>query len=157
MTGCVARDSADLLRRLDGAVERLVPHVTALLGSFPSAGPVTASRAENVVSVEAPVVFPDGIGRGALVARLFRYRTSVRVDVVLTHNRMIALADGRPGDRACFLNDFSASTTLGPDAEELPERFVTKVQSGAEKAVRAVDEHNGRFPRPWGRIHVAAE
>lgn len=157
MTGCVARDSADLLRRLDAAVDRLVPHVTALLGSIPAAGPVTASRAGNVVSLEAPVVFPDGIGRGVLVVRLFRYRTNVRVDVVLTHNRKIALADGSPGDRACFLNDFSASATLGPDAESLPERFVTEVQSGTEKAVRAVDEHNDRFPRPWGRIHVVAE
>jgi hypothetical protein len=157
MTGCVAQDSADLLRRLDAVVERLVPRVATLLGSVASAGAVTTARASNAVSLEVRVVFPDGIGRGALVARVFRYRTSVRVDVVLTHNRMIALADGRPGDRPCFLNDFSASVTLGPDAEFLPEAFVSGVRAGVEKAVRAVEEHNGRFPRPWGRIHVAAE
>jgi hypothetical protein len=156
MTGCVAWDPTDLLRRLDAAVERLVPQVAALLGEVAPGSAVSPSRSGNAVTLEAPVRFPDGIGRGAVVARVFRYRTSVRVDIALSHNRKIALADGRPGARVCFLNDYSASTSLGPDAECLPEAFVSEVQSGTQRALTAVDDHNERFPQPWSRIRVAA-
>jgi hypothetical protein len=156
MTGCVTRDSNNLLRRLDAAAERLVPHVAALLGEVAPGNAITTSRSGNVAMMEVPVRFPDGIGRGVFVARVFRYRTSVRVDIALTHNRMIALADGRPGARVCFLNDYSASTSLGPDAEDLPEAFVSEVRAGAQQALTAVDDHNERFPQPWSRIRVAA-
>lgn len=155
MTGCVARNPADLLRQLDAAVDRLVPRLVELLGQVAPDATVSATRSQGVHSIEAPLRFPDGIGRGVLTARVFRYRTQVRVDVALAHNRMIARADGQPSQQVCFLNDFSASCTLGPDADELPERFVTEVVTGAQRALAAVDDHNRRFPQPWSRIRVS--
>jgi hypothetical protein len=156
MTGCVTGGSEDLLRRLDAAVEALVPRVADLLTDlFPEAD-VSASREEGTSVLTVPVRFPDGIGRGTLRAQVFRYRTAARVDLTLTHNRVIALADGRPTDRACFLNDFKASVTLGPNTTTLPDRFVTQVREGVRGALAAVEAHNRRHPQPWSRIHVTA-
>jgi hypothetical protein len=154
MTGCVTGGSADLLRRIDAAVEGLVPQVAALLADIAPDESVTTSREDGTFVLTVPVRFPDGIGRGILRAGVFRYRTQVRIDVSITHNRVIALADGRPTERACFLNDFKASTGLGPDATGLPERFVAQVRDGVRAALAAVEEHNRRYPQPWSRIHV---
>ncbi|MDH4350648.1 MAG: hypothetical protein OEW56_05835, partial [Gemmatimonadota bacterium] len=107
-------------------------------------------------ALTVPVAFPDGIGEGRVTARVFRYRTGVRVDVVLDHNRVIALGDGEPTARPCFLNDFVASVTLGPDDTQLPEKYVAQVETGIRAALSAVDDHNRRYPKPWNRIRVAA-
>jgi hypothetical protein len=156
MTGCVTGNSADLLRRLDATAEGLVPRVAALLAGVCRDQDVSTARDEGAWVVSGPVRFPDGIGRGTVVARVFRYRTSVRVDLTLVHDRVIALADGRPTDRACFLNDFKAAVSLGPESGELPENFVRQVVTGVRVALNAVDTHNRRHPQPWGRIRVAA-
>jgi hypothetical protein len=156
MTGCVTGRSADLLRQIDAAVEGLVPHVAALLAGVSHDRDVSTAREEGAYVLSAPIRFPDGIGRGTVVARVFRYRTSARVDITLVHNRVMAFADGRATNRACFLNDFKAAVTLGPDAIELPEGFVRQVMTGVRTALGAVDEHNRRHPQPWRRIRVAA-
>jgi hypothetical protein len=156
MTGCVKSDSPELLRRLDAAAESLVPHVRRLLGALSPGQPVTTSLEDGARVISVPVRFPDGIGAGRINARVFRYRNSVRVDLTVLHNRMIALADGRPTGRACFLNDFVASVTLGPDDIELPEKFLTQVETGVSAALDAVDTHNRRYPQPWSRIRVVA-
>jgi hypothetical protein len=155
MTGCVTGSSDDLMRRLDGAVEALVPAVGALLAEL-GRGDIVTVREDGGHALTVPVGFPDGIGEGAVTARVFRYRTSVRVDLFLRHNRVIALGDGRPTDRPCFLNDFVASVTLGPDATALPEKYVAQVQAGVRGALTAVEDHNRRYPQPWSRILVAA-
>jgi len=154
MTGCVTGGSEDLLRRLDAAVEALVPRVADLLSDLFPEEDVSSTRDEGTSVLAVPARFPDGIGRGILRAQVFRYRTAARVDLTLTHNRVIALADGRPTDRACFLNDFKASVTLGPNATTLPERFVTQVREGVRGALTAVEAHNRQHPQPWSRIHV---
>jgi hypothetical protein len=154
MTGCVTGNSVNLIRRLDAAVEALVPAVAELLGRL-GQGPVVAGREEGVPTLAVPLRFPDGIGRGQLTARVFRYRTGVRVDLSIAHNRVIALANGRPTDRACFLNDYVASVALGPDDVTLPDKFVARVEAGVRAAVSAVEEHNRQHPQPWSRIRIA--
>jgi hypothetical protein len=155
MTGCVTGNSANLMRRLDAAVEALVPAVAEFLSRL-GEGQVEAGREDGVPSLGIPLRFPDGIGRARLTARVFRYRTGVRVDLAIVHNRVIALANGLPTDRGCFLNDYVACVTLGPDDVTLPEKFVSRVESGVRAALTAVEEHNRRHPQPWGRIRVAA-
>lgn len=155
MTGCVTGRSADLLRQIDAAVDRLVPQVGTLLAGVSHDQDVSTTREDGLRVVSVPARFPDGIGQGTVTARVFRYRTSARVDIALVHNRVIAFADGRPTNRACFLNDFKASVTLDAGATELPEAFVRQVTTGVRVALGAVDEHNRRHPQPWGRIRVA--
>jgi hypothetical protein len=156
MTGCVTGRSADLLRQIDATVEGLIPHVAALLAAVSPERDVSTTREEGYYVLSAPVRFPDGVGQGTMVARVFRYRTSARVDIALVHNRVIAFADGRATNRACFLNDFKAAVTLAPDAIDLPENFVRQVTSGVRAALGAVEDHNHRHPQPWSRIRVAA-
>lgn len=155
MTGCVTGSSVDLLRRLDAAVEALVPAVGDLLVRL-GRGQVDANREEAVHTLGIALPFPDGIGLGRLTARIFRYRTGVRVDLNIAHNRVIAHGDGRPTNRVCFLNDFVASVTLGPDDTTLPDKFVGQVETGVRAALTAVEDHNRRHPQPWSRILVAA-
>ena len=155
MTGCVTGSSVDLLRRLDAAVEALVPVVGEFLVRL-GRGPLETGREDAVQTLGIALPFPDGIGQGRLTVRIFRYRTGVRVDLAIAHNRVIALGSGRPTDRACFLNDYVASVTLGPDDVALPEKFVTQVETGVRAALTAVEDHNRRHPQPWSRIRVAA-
>ena len=156
MTGCLAATGTDV-RRLGETVERLVPHVAALLQGLSAEGDdVRAHREGNVHVLSVPIRFPDGIGHGAVVARVFRYRTSARVDLEIVHDRLLAAANGRPTGHPCFLNDFVASISLGVDAEELPPEFVRNVRAGVREAVTAVETHNQRHPQPWSRIEVVA-
>jgi hypothetical protein len=155
MTGCVTGSSDDLMRRLDAAVASLVPVTANLLASL-GRGEVVTGREDGWHALSVPVVFPDGIGEGRVTARVFRYRTGIRVDIALEHNRVIALGDGQPTGRPCFLNDFVASVTLGPDDHQLPEKYVAQVEAGVRSALTAVEEHNRRYPKPWSRILVAA-
>jgi hypothetical protein len=155
MTGCLTDTRLDLLRRVDETVARLVPEVAALLEGLSSAGELRSHQEKGGHVLSIPLRFPDGIGQGALVARVFRYRDVARVDVEVVHNRMLADAAGA-ATRPCFLNDFVDSVSLSPGAEHLPDAFRTRVSTGVREAVAGVDAHNRRHPQPWGRVRVVA-
>jgi len=155
MTGCLT-DARDLTQRLDDAVVRLVPSVAALLERLSSSGELVTRTEHRIQILTVPLRFPDGIGRGSIVARVFRYRTSVRVDLEIVHNRVLANAAGVPSQRPCFLNDFVTSVALGPEAEALPPEFVRQVLTGVRNATAAVESHNKRHPEPWGQVRVVA-
>lgn len=155
MTGCAPSSTAELLRGLEATADAVMPEVRRLLAGLSPDEPLTETGEDGTRVLEVAVRFPDAIGRGTLSARLFRYRNGVRIDIAVTHNRVIALADGQPTARACFLNDYVASVTLGPDVTVLPDRFRAEVESGVPAALEAVETHNRRFPQPWSRIRVA--
>jgi len=100
-------------------------------------------------------VFPDGIGRGEVVARVFRYRDTVRVDIELEHNRMLAKPDGSASERRCYLNDYIATVTPEIGATELPGDWAMSVLRGVKNAVEAVQRHNKAQASPWGQVGVA--
>jgi len=153
MTRC-ATERPDLIRRLDETLERLVSPVTDLLRQLGATDPSFILDGE-VRTLSVPIRFPDGIGHGDVVARVFRYRTAVRVDVEIRHDRMLATSSGSPTSRHCFLNDFVASVMLPPDAA-LPEEFVRSVLAGVRAAVTAVEAHNRHHKEPWSQVSVAA-
>ena len=155
MTGCLTDTRQDLLRRVDDTVTRLVPEVAALLEGLSSSGELRSHQDNGGHVLSIPLRFPDGIGQGALVARVFRYRDVARVDVEVVHNRMLADAVG-VATRPCFLNDFVDSVSLPPGADRLPDGFRARVASGVRDAVSGVDSHNRRHPQPWGRVRVVA-
>lgn len=155
MTGCLT-DTRELTQRLDEALERLVPSVASLLERLSPAGELVTRAEQRVRILTVPLRFPDGIGRGSVVARVFRYRTSVRLDLEIVHNRVLANAAGVPSQRSSFLNDFVTSVSLGPEAEELPPEFVRRVVTGVRSAITAVETHNRRHPEPWSQMHVVA-
>lgn len=156
MTGCLTDNRQDLLKRLDHTVTRLAPEVAALLETLSPGEEARAHREDGAYVLSVSARFPDGIGRGAVVARVFRYRDVARVDLELVHNRMLADAAGAPTARPCFLNDFVASASLTADADGLPEQFRRRVVAGVGAALQAVESHNRRNPQPWSRVRVAA-
>jgi hypothetical protein len=154
MTGCISATGQDVLRQVDDTVTRLVPETATLLERLSTDGELRTFRenGEHVLSI--PLRFPDGVGHGALVARVFRYRDIARVDVEIVHDRMLADATGVPTSRSCFLNDFVASLSLPAGADRLPDEFRARVTSGVRNAVAAVETHNRRHPQPWSRVRV---
>jgi hypothetical protein len=155
MTRCLTDNRPDLIRRLDETLDRLVPPVTDLLRQVGSTDPAFTLDGE-VRTLSIPVRFPDGIGHGDVVARVFRYRTAVRVDVEIRHDRMLATSNGSPTSRHCFLNDFVASVMLPPDAPALPDEFARSVLAGVRAAVTAVEAHNRHHKEPWSQVKVVA-
>jgi hypothetical protein len=155
MTRCATDHRPDLIRRLDEAADRIVPSVTDLLRQLAPGEPSFRLDGE-VRALAAPLRFPDAIGHGVLVARVFRYRTAVRVDVEIQHDRMLATSTGGPTSRHCFLNDFVASIMLPPDVAALPEEFARGVLTGVRAAVNAVEAHNRHHKTPWSQIRVVA-
>jgi hypothetical protein len=155
MTRCATDNRPDLIRRLDETLDRLVPSVTDLLRQLGPAEPSFKLDGE-VRALSIPIRFPDGIGHGDLVARVFRYRTAVRVDVEIQHDRVLATSSGGPTSRHCFLNDFVASVMLSPDAVALPEDFARSVLTGVRAAVHAVEAHNRHHKEPWSQVRVVA-
>jgi hypothetical protein len=155
MTGCLTDTRQDLLRRVDQTVTCLVPELAALLEGLSAAGELRSQQESSGHVLSIPLRFPDGIGQGSLVARVFRYRDVARVDVEIVHNRMLANAEGT-ATRSCFLNDFVDSVSLPAGAEQLPEEFRIRVATGVRGAVSGVDLHNRRHPQPWGRVRVVA-
>ncbi len=156
MTGCVESGSSLAYRQLDAALEALAPAVTQLLERA-VVGEVPTSEADaSGHRFVVPLRFPDGIGRGAVVARLFRYRDNVRLDIELTHNRVFARSDGSPSDRRCYLNDYVASEIMQPDARELAPDFVRDAIRGIRLAQDAVQRHNRDQAAPWARVSVVA-
>jgi hypothetical protein len=156
MHGCVESGSSLLYQRLDEAVESLAPAVSALLERAAAGEPVASESDDTGHRFIAPLRFPDGIGRGTITCKLFRYRDTVRVDVELVHNRMFARNDGTPTDRRCYLNDFVASCSVPADARELPADFVRAVLRGIKAAREGVQRHNRAQSAPWSQVTVAA-
>jgi hypothetical protein len=154
MTGCAIANRQDLLKQVDETVTRLVPEVAGLLEGLSAAGDLRHERENGTRVLAISVRFPDGVGRGAVVARIFRYRDVARVDVELVHNRVLADAAGAPTPRVCFLNDFVASAALPAGAEGLPDEFRRTVTTGVRTALDAVERHNRLHPQPWSRVRV---
>jgi len=135
-------------------IGHLAPTVSDLLYRITNREPVVTH--ENGIRMESPFSFPDGIGEGSVVAELFRYRDSIRLDVRIEHNRYFAGAEGAPTDRRCFLNDYIASVRMPEGTEAIPTDFVRSVVAGIAAARDAVRRHNKLSQAPWNEIRVAA-
>ena len=156
MTGCLESGLSLARRELDRTIETLVPLVEALLERLsPNAG-VTSETTDVGLRTTIPLRFPDGIGRGTVLAELFRYHDAVRLDVTVEHSRRFLRPDGTPSDRRCYLNDFQASLTLARGTTELPESFVRSVISGVHAAREGVARHNRLHPQPWHQNQIGA-
>jgi hypothetical protein len=131
MTGCTDSSVGLLYRELEETVESLASQVEAMLQPVAPDDVVRSESEDGGYRFIVPVSFPDGVGRGQLVARLFRYRDSVRVDVELVHNRVLAKPGGAPSDRRCYLNDFVASISLPAKTDEL--RKHPGIRSGSRR------------------------
>ncbi len=156
MHGCVESGSPLVYQRLDGAVDALVPALSQLLERAAAGEAATTESDDSGHRFVAPLHFPDGIGRGSIVGKLFRYRDTVRIDVEVVHNRMFARIDGTASDRRCYLNDFVASCSISADTTELPVDFVREVLRGIKAAREGVQRHNRAQSAPWSQVTVTA-
>lgn len=156
MTGCTESSLGLIYQELDQTIERLVPTVEALIARAANDEAVQSEPVEGGVTITTPLRFPDAIGRGQLVAKLFRYRDTVRLDIEVMHNRYFAKRDGTPSERRCFLNDFVAATALPAGAQELRTEFRRQVIAGVRAARDAVQRHNRAHQEPWNQVRVAA-
>ena len=156
MTGCTESSLGLIYRELEETIEALLPGVEALLQPIAADTAVNRESEEGGYRFAVPVTFPDGIGRGNVVARLFRYRDTVRLDIELVHNRMMLSPGGGASDRRCYLNDFVASISLPGGADELPPDFVRSVLRGVRNAREAVQRHNREQKAPWSQVRVVA-
>ncbi|MCH9015613.1 MAG: hypothetical protein IH877_08020 [Gemmatimonadetes bacterium] len=141
---------------IEDAVGHLVPEVEGLLRRVTGSEPHVVASDESGIKISSPLGFPDGIGSGAVVVELFRYRDGVRLDVRVEHNRFFAKADGSPSDRPCFLNDYVGTVTIEPSTESLPQEFVRQTVAGLSATREAVRRHNRQARGPWEEIRVAA-
>lgn len=156
MTGCTDSSVGLIYRDLDETIASLTPRVEALLQPIAPNEAISRESDEAGIRFAVPLRFPDGIGSGVVVARLFRYRDAVRIDVEIVHDRMLARPDGTASDRRCYLNDFVASVSLGAGTEELPADFRRTVLRGVKLARDAVQRHNRTEAAPWNQIRVVA-
>jgi len=156
MTGCVESGLSELDRGIEGTIEQLGRAVEGLLRQLSPGGHASAEFDEGEWRAETPLRFPDGVGEGRVVAELFRYHDSVRLDLHVDHNRCLAAPGGAPPARRCFFNDFAASITLAPGTAELPEAFRRKVARGVVAAQEGVQRHNRQFAQPWHQVKVVA-
>ncbi len=156
MTGC--KDSSTALpdSELDARMGELVPAVVSLLQRITSIEPAVTYDPETGTKFTSQLSFPDGIGEGEIVAKLFLYRDAVRLDLHIEHNRTFATPDGKSSDRRCYLNDYVASVTLDADEDTLPAEFIRGVVAGVAAARDALRRHNRRASVPWHEIRVAA-
>lgn len=157
MTGCTESRVPVLCRDLEETIENVIPGVEELLQRITGAAPVRNEGGASNVSIAAPLRFPDGIGQGQVVASLFRWRDTLRLDIEIVHNRMFMTPRGTASERRCFLNDYQASTTLQIGAGEIPENFVREVTTGISAAREAVQAYNRRNSAPWCQVTVAAK
>lgn len=156
MTGCTDSSLPVICRELDETIEALVPAVEDLLRRLTDAVPATSEAEGSGFTVIAPLRFPDGIGKGQVVATLFRWRESVRIDIEIVHNRVFSRPDGSPSDRRCFLNDFTASAKLEAGSDELTPEFQREVIAGVSAARDAVQRYNRVHQAPWSQVRVTA-
>ena len=156
MTGCVESGLSALDRDIESTIEQLGGVVEELLRQMSPDGHVSAEFDEGEWRAETPLRFPDGVGEGRVVAQLFRYHDSVRLDLHVDHNRRLATPDGGGSERRCFFNDFEASVTLAPGTAEFPGEFRRKVMRGIIAAQEGVQRHNRQFAQPWHQVRVVA-
>lgn len=156
MTGCMDSSVPVICRELDETIEALVPAVEDLLQRLTDAVPEKSEAEGSGFKITAPLSFPDGIGKGQVVASLFRWREAVRLDIEIVHNRAFTKPDGTASDRPCFLNDFTASTKLDTGSEELTADFQREVIAGVSAARDAVQRYNRVNRAPWSQVRVAA-
>ncbi len=156
MTGCVESQSSLLYKELDETIDRLVPVVEEMFQRFGTSDQISSEPHGAGVMVTLPMSFPDGIGRGEIVARLFRYRDAVRLDVEIDHNRVFTEPDGSASDRRCFFNDFVASVRLDAGSDSIPMDFKRRVIAGINAARDAVQRYNRAHPEPWNEVKVVA-
>ncbi len=156
MTGCIDSKLPVITRELDETIDSLVPAVEDLLQRLTDSASVLSEMEETEVKLTAPLQFPDGIGQGQIVARLFRWREEARIDIAIVHDRAFARPDGAASDRKCFLNDYEASISLSAGTTSLPRDFQRQVISGISAARDAVQRHNRRHRTPWSQVSVAA-
>ena len=156
MTGCTESGMAVVQRALDETIEKLLPTVESLMQTLAPNEVVACESEDDGFAFTAPLRFPDGIGTGTVVAKLFRYRERVRFDVELAHNRVFARPDGTKSDRRCFMNDFVASTSFDAGTETISTDFHRYVVSGVHAAREAVQRHNRQQMAPWNRVSVAS-
>jgi len=156
MTGCMNSNTTLPDGTLQEILNQLVPAIADLLKRITHTEASITQLDDHGFHVTSNITFPDNVGEGALVAEIFRYRDSVRLDISIDHNRFFALSDGTPSDRRCFLNDYVASRTLPAESQELPAEFVRSVVAGVTAARDAVHRHNKRCQAPWNEVRVAA-
>ncbi len=156
MTGCMNSNAALPDRKLDADVGRLASAVEELLHRITKVEPTVNNLDGSGIKLTSPLTFPDGIGRGEVIAELFLYRDELRLDIHVDHNRFFALADGSPSERPCFLNDHVASITICDVSEPLPPEFERSVVAGIAAARDAVRRHNRQCQAPWNEVRVAA-
>lgn len=156
MTGCLESGTSVVRQELDRTIETIGPLAEALLQRLSPSEAITSELGDAGLKAEVPLSFPDGLGRGSVVAQLFRYHDTVRLDLQIEHNRRFVSPDGTPSDRRCYLNDFQASVTLPRAATELPEAFQRAVVSGVLAARDGVARHNRLHPQPWHQIRIGA-
>ena len=156
MTGCTDSSVGLIYRELDETIASLTTQVEAMLQPIAPDHAVSRESEEDGCRFAIPLHFPDRIGNGGVVARLFRYRDRIRLDVEIVHDRMLARPDGTPSDRRCYLNDFVASVALGAGTGELPADFRRSVLRGIKLARNAVQRHNREEAAPWNQIHPVA-
>lgn len=156
MSAATADDRILKTRAAEETVEQLLPAVEDLLQRMVPDATFRPVEESAGFRIAVPLSFPDGVGHGTVVARLFRYRESVRLDVELQHNRVFADRAGAPTDRRCFLNDYIASLRVEIGAEELPAEFVRGAVRGVLTAQEAVADFNRKNPQPWRQVRVAS-
>jgi hypothetical protein len=156
MSAATADDRILKTHAAEETVEHLVPAVEDLLQRIIPEGVVATADEIAGYRMTSELTFPDGVGRGRVVARLFRYREGVRLDVELQHNRVFADRIGAPTERRCFMNDYVASIRLDLGSEQLPADFVRTTLRGMRSAQDAVAEFNRNNPQPWRQVRVAA-
>lgn len=134
---------------------QLVRAAAALLRRVAGSEPALLDR-QREIRLAAHLRFCDGIGRAEVVASLFNYRGSLRLDLWIEHDRVFARGDGSPSTTPCFLNDFVASTRLSWEASVLPATFVRDVENGVGAARDGVARYNARCRSHWFRVFVTA-
>lgn len=156
MNACSNPNTATTDGPLESSLSGLHPQVGDLVARVANVDP-TMTYQESGIRLTSPLVFPDGIGEGAVTAELFRYRDAVRLDIRIEHNRVFAAPTGEPTDRRCFLNDYIASVTMEAGTDAVPTDFVRSVVAGVAAARDAVRRHNKQAKAPWNEIRVTAK
>jgi hypothetical protein len=157
MTGCTESRIPVLSRDIEETIESLVPAVEDLLQRITGAAAYRVEPEGIDLKFAAPLLFPDGIGKGQVSASLFRWRDAIRLDVVIVHNRMFMTPQGTASNRRCFLNDYQASVTIRIGAQGIPDDFQRDVISGVSAARDAVQRYNRRNNAPWCQVVVVAK
>jgi len=144
---------------IDKTIGAILPQVENLLSRIGAdSGVLARTKASDFGGYHSsvPISFPDGIGRGSVIALLFPHNRKVRLDISIEHNRVFAKSNGEPSDQRCFHNDFMASIQVPVGAVDLSKEFERHVLLGIKNAQEAVGRHN-RSPKSgpgWFQIRI---